>query len=200
VPSNTSRSLQVRGIRSTSGTTLTHTYDSPTDGRHLQMQFMRLFTTVPMIFYTGLWCIKLGFLLFFRRLGVRSIPSLNRWWWAVTGMTALCYFVCFATLPYYCTLVSFEVVFSAACATQGLSFISMKVNCALDIFTDCLSECNASTLEPHLTEDSHDHPLPHLTSHTYQHSTTGSALSHLFAGRHHHDFRDPKSRLDNSRC
>lgn len=164
------------------------------------MQFLRLFTTVPMIFYTGLWCIKLGFLLFFRRLGVRSIPSLNRWWWAVTGITAVCYFVCFATLPYYCTLVSFEVAFSAACATQGLSFISMKVNCALDIFTDCLSEWDTSSRVAQLTENSHDHSLPHSTSHTNQHSTAGGAFGHLLACRHHYDFCDFKGRIDNSRC
>jgi hypothetical protein len=166
------------------------------------MQFMRLFTTVPMIFYGGLWSVKLAFLLFFRRLGVRSIHSLDRWWCVVTGITAVCYFVCFATLPYHCTLVSFEVVFSAACATQGLSFISMKVNCALDIFTDCLSKWkpNQATLAtmPYQV-DSHDDPLSHLTAHSDHQSTTARAVSHLFAGSHHYDFRDSKSHFDDSR-
>lgn len=34
---------------------------------------------------------------------------------------------------------NFEVVASAECQTQGLSFVAMGVNIALDVVTDCLS-------------------------------------------------------------
>ncbi|PSN71564.1 hypothetical protein BS50DRAFT_570891 [Corynespora cassiicola Philippines] len=110
----------------------------PPNVKIITMQFTRLFVVVPMLLYTGLWCVKLAFLLFFRRLGVRSVTSLCRLWWVVFVVTVVCYFVCYATLPYRCSLISFQVVISEECMTQGLSFTSMKVNCALDVLTDCL--------------------------------------------------------------
>lgn len=94
-----------------------------------------------MLFYAGLWSIKLGFLLFFRRLGLRNVTSLRRWWKIVLAATVVSFFVCYTTLPYRCTFVSFEVVASRECQTQGLSFVAMGVNTALDVTTDCLSEC-----------------------------------------------------------
>ncbi|KAH7130796.1 hypothetical protein B0J11DRAFT_603180 [Dendryphion nanum] len=91
----------------------------PPNVRVITMQFSRLFTIIPMIFYAGLWSIKIAFLLFFRRLGTQSIHSLNRHWWIVFCITM--------------------VLVSAQCqASQGLSFISMKVNVVLDVFTDLL--------------------------------------------------------------
>lgn len=114
----------------------------PSNVKIITMQFTRLFIAVPMIFYVGLWSIKLAFLLFFRQLGVRSIRALNRWWWIITGITVVCFGLCYATLPYRCTLVSFKVTASAECQTQGLSFVSMGVNCALDVTTDIMSKYN----------------------------------------------------------
>lgn len=112
----------------------------PPNVKIIVMQFSRLFFVVPMIFYAGLWSVKIAFLLFFRRLGTRSLKGLRYWWWVVLGITLLCYGLCYTTLPYRCCLVSYEVLASPECATQGWSFISMKVNCALDVFTDCLSK------------------------------------------------------------
>ncbi|KAH7074562.1 hypothetical protein BKA63DRAFT_566231 [Paraphoma chrysanthemicola] len=110
----------------------------PPNVKTITMEYTRVFAAIPMIFYVGLWSIKLAFLLFFRRLGTRNIQSLHRWWWFVATFTITSFFLCFATLPYRCTLVSFEVVASPECQTQGLSFVSMKVNCALDVLTDVL--------------------------------------------------------------
>lgn len=94
-----------------------------------------------MIMYTCLWCIKLGFLLFFYRLGVKTIRNLRWHWWSVLAFTVLCYFGCFPSLPYYCSFGDDEAMQSDYCfAEQNLSFISMKVNCALDVLTDVLSE------------------------------------------------------------
>lgn len=112
----------------------------PPNVKEITMQFARLFTVVPMIFYTGLWCVKGSFLIFFRRLGIRHLTNLNRWWWTVTIFTGICYLLCYATLPYRCTLISFKVTASKECASQGLSFISMGVNSSLDVLTDCLSK------------------------------------------------------------
>ncbi|KAF2798004.1 hypothetical protein K505DRAFT_191595, partial [Melanomma pulvis-pyrius CBS 109.77] len=111
----------------------------PSDVEIIAMQFSRMFAIVPMIFYTGLWAVKLAFLLFFRRLGTQAVSSLRWLWWVVTGVTGVCYFANFASLPYKCSLVSYEVLISPECLTeQGLAVTSMKVNCVLDIFTDCL--------------------------------------------------------------
>lgn len=113
----------------------------PSNVEIIAMQFSRLFAIVPMIFYTGLWAVKFAFLLFFRRLGTQAVSSLRWLWWVVTGVTGVCYFACFASLPYKCSLVSYEVLMSPGCsAKQGLAFTSMKVNCVLDVFTDCLSK------------------------------------------------------------
>jgi hypothetical protein len=112
----------------------------PSNVKIITMEYTRVFAAIPMMFYVGLWSIKLAFLLFFRRLGTRNIQSLHRWWWFVAIFTITSFFLCFATLPYRCTLVSFEVVASPECQTQGLSFVSMKVNCTLDVLTDVLSK------------------------------------------------------------
>lgn len=108
----------------------------------ITMQFMRVFTAIPMLFYGGLWCIKLAFLLFFRTLGLNNVTSLRRWWRVVLGMTAVAFFVCYTVLPYRCTFVSFEVVASRECQMQGINLVAMGLNTALDVVTDCLSMSN----------------------------------------------------------
>lgn len=112
----------------------------PPNVKIITMQFTRVFTAIPMLFYAGLWCIKFAFLIFFRRLGLRNVTSLRRWWFTVLTITSVSFLVCYTTLPYRCTLVSFQVVASPECATQGLSFVAMGVNTALDVMTDCLSK------------------------------------------------------------
>jgi len=106
----------------------------------ITVQFTRVFNIVPMLLYVGLWSVKISFLLFFRTLGVRALPGLRRWWWTVLGICLLTFGLCYTTLPYRCCFTTFQRIISSECQTQGWSFISMKVNCALDVFTDCLSE------------------------------------------------------------
>ncbi|KAF2868656.1 hypothetical protein BDV95DRAFT_609569 [Massariosphaeria phaeospora] len=101
--------------------------------------FYEGFTSSLMIFYTSLWCIKFSFLIFFRRLTPVTLRSLHWHWWIVTAITAASYFACYATLPYRCTLGGFAIMRTPECTqTKGPSYVSMKVNCALDVFTDCL--------------------------------------------------------------
>lgn len=116
-------------------------YPAPRDFPVRTQQFYRSWTSSFMVFYTSLWCIKLSFLLFFHRLIPDSLRSLRWHWWGVLAVTVPSYAICFATLPYPCTFSSFEKMASPYCTQeQGRSFISAKVNCALDVFTDVLSE------------------------------------------------------------
>lgn len=105
---------------------------SPHIVKVITMQFTRVFTAIPMLFYGGLWCIK-------RRLGRRDVISLRRWWSVVLGTTTIAFLVCYTALPYRCTLFSFEVVASKECQTQGLSFVAMGLYIALNVVMDCLS-------------------------------------------------------------
>jgi hypothetical protein len=50
----------------------------PLNVKIIAMQFTRVLTTVPMLLYGGSWCVKLTFLIFFRRLGLRGVTSLRR--------------------------------------------------------------------------------------------------------------------------
>jgi hypothetical protein len=94
-----------------------------------------------MLFYACLWSIKLSFLLFFYRLGVSSIPKLHWHWWGVTVVTILCFLGCFAALPYYCSFGGKKALLTSYCSVEhNMSFLSMKVNCVLDVFTDLLSK------------------------------------------------------------
>ncbi|KAF2646944.1 hypothetical protein P280DRAFT_513085 [Massarina eburnea CBS 473.64] len=92
-----------------------------------------------LVFYPLLWSIKLSFLLFFYRLGVKSIPKLNWHWWIVTGITIFAFIACYPPLPYHCTLGGMDAYRSDYCNDQqNLSFLSMKVNCGMDVASDVL--------------------------------------------------------------
>ena len=70
----------------------------PPNVKVITMQFTQVFTAIPMLFYGRLWCIKLAFLLFFRRLGLRNLTSLRRWWRIVLGTTIVAFLVCIDAL------------------------------------------------------------------------------------------------------
>lgn len=125
----------------------------PPNVKIITMQFTRVFTAIPMLFYGGLWCVKLTFLLFFRRLGLRNVTSLRRWWRIVLGVTIVAFLICYTVLPYRCTFVSFAVVASKECQTHGLSFVAMGLNTALDVITDCLSMSVVRRIERSVVAD-----------------------------------------------
>ncbi|KAI4202614.1 MAG: hypothetical protein LQ348_001478 [Seirophora lacunosa] len=94
---------------------------------------------VLILFYSALWSIKVSFLLFFRRLG-KNVQGQKRIWWPVFGITLATYFACIGTIQYACLVSSLEYL-TAHCATPAAtSFqqITLKLNCAWDVITDCL--------------------------------------------------------------
>ncbi|KAI4258269.1 MAG: hypothetical protein L6R42_005202 [Xanthoria sp. 1 TBL-2021] len=94
---------------------------------------------IIVLFYSALWSIKISFLLFFRRLG-NNVRGQRRIWWPVLGVTVATYFACIGSIQYACLVSSFEYL-AANCATPAAtSFqqITLKLNCAWDVITDCL--------------------------------------------------------------
>ncbi|KAF2466271.1 uncharacterized protein BDR25DRAFT_268691, partial [Lindgomyces ingoldianus] len=55
-----------------------------------------------LFFYTCLWCIKISFLIFFRRISGNTLRGLHIYWKAVVGFTVLTYFGLWAMNPYGC--------------------------------------------------------------------------------------------------
>jgi hypothetical protein len=65
--------------------------------------FETLVVPLNVLFYSGLWAIKLSFLLFFRKLG-NQIRSFEIWWWFVATITGIGYIVCIADIQWECTV------------------------------------------------------------------------------------------------
>lgn len=61
------------------------------------------------LYFTGLWAIKLSFLLFFRRLGNR-VRGQSLIWWTVLALTIASFFTVVAVIDYRCLLGSMDVM------------------------------------------------------------------------------------------
>ncbi|KAJ8059985.1 hypothetical protein OCU04_011598 [Sclerotinia nivalis] len=104
-------------------------------GRYLHGSLAVLF-----IFYVELWCIKINFLIFFRKLG-DQVRHYQIYWWIVTLFTVAAGAVCIGTIQYDC-LGSVEKAIAECAQPSAVRFedVTLKVNCALDVLTDALSE------------------------------------------------------------
>lgn len=96
---------------------------------------------VLLFFYTGLWSVKLSFLVFFRRLG-HNISTQKYIWWPILFFTLATYFACIGDIQYKCLARPLaEIV--AECNSDyyvNYSFVTFKANCALDVLSDFLSK------------------------------------------------------------
>lgn len=95
---------------------------------------------VLFLFYVGLWTIKMSFLMFFYRLG-DQITYYRVSWWIVTVITMASGAVCVGTIQYHCLADPLAKVAVKCLSRDAIEFqdITLKVNCALDVFTDALS-------------------------------------------------------------
>ncbi|KAL8941874.1 MAG: hypothetical protein Q9216_001984 [Gyalolechia sp. 2 TL-2023] len=102
--------------------------------------FFKSTAAMTILFYSALWSIKLSFLLFFRRLGT-NVHGQRRLWWPIFGITVATYFACIGTIQYRCLVTSFEYLTANCAAPEATSFqqITLKLNCAWDVITDCLT-------------------------------------------------------------
>ncbi|KAI4132828.1 MAG: hypothetical protein LQ338_000532 [Usnochroma carphineum] len=86
-----------------------HIYPPPLDYERRSEGYLRKSVAVIVFFYTGLWSIKLAFLLFFKRLG-RDVRHQNKIWWVVLSITVATYVICLGTIEYSCLASSFSYV------------------------------------------------------------------------------------------
>ncbi|KAI0452782.1 hypothetical protein F5B21DRAFT_526627 [Xylaria acuta] len=89
------------------------------------------------IVWTGLWCVKLSFMAFFRGLG-RHIKAQRYLWTGVLIFVLASYFVCIGVLDYRClTSAGFDII--TVCASQqttNYEYTGARITAVLDIVTD----------------------------------------------------------------
>lgn len=73
--------------------------------------FLRSQVAILFLFYSCLWSVKLGVLIFFRRLG-QKVKGQKIWWWCVFGFTLATYATCIGDIQYRCLLGPLEFIFS----------------------------------------------------------------------------------------
>jgi hypothetical protein len=93
------------------------------------------------MFYVGLWSIKLSFLIFFYRLG-NQIRTYQIFWWIVLAFTVASGLACIGDIQYHCLSGPIDKVLVECPSDAAIRFqeITIKVNCALDVVTDVMSK------------------------------------------------------------
>jgi hypothetical protein len=103
-------------------------------------RYMKSSLAALFMFYVGLWTVKMSFLVFFYRLG-EQVTYYRISWWIVTIFTVAAGFTCIGTIQYNCLSKPIMEVMIKCTSHDAIQFqnITLKVNCALDVFTDVLS-------------------------------------------------------------
>lgn len=150
----TSKDALYQNVKVSSG----RLYPPPTEFAHQTEQNLRKFAAVLFFFYTGLWSIKLAFLIFFKRLG-HNVKNQDVVWWIVFAITVASFFACVGNMDYRCMASSFQYIqskeqamlvmsvaadlFSAHCANNNrqvkFAEATFRANMAIDVATDILS-------------------------------------------------------------
>lgn len=84
-------------------------YPPPADFPSRVESYLRSSVVVIVFFYTGLWSVKLSFLIFFRRLG-RNVLNQLFVWWAVLVITVGSYLASLGTIVYQCLAFPFSYI------------------------------------------------------------------------------------------
>lgn len=102
--------------------------------------FTRIQFVILIFFYTTLFAVKLSFLFFFRRLGQR-VHGQQYIWWPVLVFSLISYAVSLGDIQYTCLLGPAEslVTYCNFASATNFTLATLKVNCALDVFSDLLS-------------------------------------------------------------
>ncbi|CAG8954818.1 hypothetical protein HYFRA_00004744, partial [Hymenoscyphus fraxineus] len=108
---------------------------------HSLGQYLHGSLAVLLMFYLGLWTIKINFLLFFRKLGDQVKNYYRIYWWIVTVFTMAAGAVCIGTIQYSCLAIPTVQSLDGKCTQpEAIRFqdITLKVNCGLDVVTDAM--------------------------------------------------------------
>lgn len=84
-------------------------FPPPANFEHNSEQYLRRSIAVIIFFYTGLWSIKLSFLIFFKRLG-QNVRNQGLIWWTVLIITGASYFACLGDTYYKCLASPFSYI------------------------------------------------------------------------------------------
>lgn len=95
---------------------------------------------VQFFFYSCIWCIKISFLIFFKRIAGVTVRSITIYWRVVLSFTILSYLIAWALNPYSCWVNKGMQRCNGDPASERLFQITFPLAAALDVFTDLLSK------------------------------------------------------------
>ncbi|KAH6663435.1 hypothetical protein B0J14DRAFT_644878 [Halenospora varia] len=96
---------------------------------------------IIILFYTSLACIKISFLLFFKRLlGGVYIKTLNFYWWTIFGITIATWIACCADIEFKCLASPLPEINAVCTQDWSINFqrATLIANCVMDVITDAL--------------------------------------------------------------
>ena len=84
-------------------------YPPPSDLSTNATAYLRRSVAVRVFFYSGLWAVKLSFMLFFRRLA-QNVTGQKGLWWTILVIVVATWLACAGTTDYRCLAGSFEYI------------------------------------------------------------------------------------------
>lgn len=102
---------------------------------------LKVFGTICLLSLTGIWLIKLNFLIFFHRLG-HKIRVYCIFWRLVLVFTVACGVACYGLVQYPCMFGDIETIF-VTCNTNSAnrgSYLHVIMTAVLDILSDFASK------------------------------------------------------------
>ena len=118
-------------------------YPPPLDLPKLAQACLRRSVAVIALFYSGLWAIKLSFMLFFRRLG-QNVRNQEIIWWPILAVIVATWLACLGTIQYRCLTGSFEYIESTDTESITGFNVLTQASCLLWIYLRSLSEEHAA--------------------------------------------------------
>ena len=84
-------------------------YPPPSDLSTTATAYLRRSVAVIVFFHSGLWAVKLSFMLFFRRLA-QNVSGQKVLWWTILVIVVASWLACLGTIHYRCLTGSFEYI------------------------------------------------------------------------------------------
>ncbi|KAF2090509.1 hypothetical protein K490DRAFT_7393, partial [Saccharata proteae CBS 121410] len=111
----------------------------PADFARKSEVFFRSSAANEVLYLTSLWCVKLSFLCFFRRL-YTNMDRLMRVWWVILAFTVASWVVVVGTIPYWCLVSSFDYIMGHCVSDSSVGFprTTLVIKCVLDNTTDVM--------------------------------------------------------------